>query len=71
MDSHDVLRYPPSEGWTKYYSAEGYPYYYNAITAISEWAPVEDKEAAEHNEVVDSEESDKDNSEEDEVMLVT
>jgi hypothetical protein len=27
-----------SDGWTLYYSPEGYPYYYNAVTGVSEWA---------------------------------
>jgi hypothetical protein len=30
--------YRESEGWTLYYSEEGFPYYFNSITSASEWA---------------------------------
>jgi hypothetical protein len=31
----------PEDGWTLYYSVEGYPYYYNSTTQESEWAPTD------------------------------
>jgi hypothetical protein len=33
--------YPADDGWTLYYSPEGYPYYFNSVTQESAWAPVE------------------------------
>lgn len=35
--------YPKNEGWELYTSPEGYPYYYNSVTDVSEWAPYEEK----------------------------
>lgn len=30
--------YREAEGWKFYYSPEGYPYYFNDVTGVSEWA---------------------------------
>lgn len=33
-----MIAFRQSEGWQLYNSAEGYPYYFNDLSGVSEWA---------------------------------